>query len=82
MDEYQKLKRKGFKYLFKGIIFLLICLALGQLAVYLELPFAGLIAESTIIIGWVAVWRPAEIFLYELPELKEELKNKEKLSEK
>ena len=28
-------------------------------------PLAGLIAESLLIFGWVANWRPIEIFLYE-----------------
>ena len=28
-------------------------------------PFAELIAESLLIFGWVANWRPIEIFLYD-----------------
>ena len=28
-------------------------------------PFARLFQESLIIIGWVVIWRPAEMFLYD-----------------
>ncbi len=46
------------------------CIALGQGLESLapQLPFgrvARLLAESLIIMGWVAMWRPAEIWLYE-----------------
>jgi hypothetical protein len=28
-------------------------------------PFAQLMQESLVIIGWVVIWRPIEIFLYD-----------------
>ena len=34
-------------------------------------PFARVVQESLVIIGWVVIWRPAEIFLYDwLPLLR------------
>lgn len=74
MNEYEKLKRKGILYTFKGLFFLAVCLAIAQLITYLDFPASDLFAETALIAGWVAVWRPVEIFLYELPELKQKLK--------
>lgn len=28
-------------------------------------PFAHLVQESFVIVGWVVIWRPVEIFLYD-----------------
>ncbi|MDP3318492.1 MAG: hypothetical protein Q8S58_05130, partial [Bosea sp. (in: a-proteobacteria)] len=34
-------------------------------------PFARIVQESLVIIGWVVIWRPAEMFLYDwLPLLR------------
>jgi hypothetical protein len=49
-----------------GLGFLAACMALRQLiAAFAHMPPASLIAESLLIIGWVAMWRPLEIFLYD-----------------
>ena len=43
------------------------CLLLRQilLGVLPEGALAGILAEGLVIVGWVANWRPIEIFLYE-----------------
>lgn len=49
-----------------GIAVLALCLLLSWSASqYFEAPFARVISESFVIIGWVVIWRPAEIFLYD-----------------
>ncbi len=49
-----------------GFVGLAICLLLTWLLTRgLEGPFARIFQESLIIIGWVVIWRPAEMFLYD-----------------
>jgi len=49
-----------------GFVGLAACLLLSWLLTQgLEGPFARLFQESLIIIGWVVIWRPAEMFLYD-----------------
>lgn len=49
-----------------GIAVLALCLLLSWSASqYFDAPFARVISESFVIIGWVVIWRPAEIFLYD-----------------
>lgn len=49
-----------------GIAGLAACLFLSWLLTRgQEGPFARVIQESLIIIGWVVIWRPAEMFLYD-----------------
>lgn len=51
-----------------GIVFLFFCLTISQHAsdIFDQGSLAGLIAESLIIIGWVALWKPVQFFLYDL----------------
>jgi hypothetical protein len=58
--------RDGRIALVTGLIFLLCCMLLRQLAFSFE-PGAvsDIVGEGMLIIGWVAMWRPLEIFLYE-----------------
>lgn len=49
-----------------GIGILSLCLLLSWfLSQRLEGPFARVLSESFLIIGWVVIWRPAEMFLYD-----------------
>jgi hypothetical protein len=49
-----------------GIGVLALCLLLSWfLSQRFEEPFARVVSESFVIIGWVVIWRPAEIFLYD-----------------
>jgi hypothetical protein len=66
--DLRDLVRIGRRSLVIGIGVLTICLALSQL-VRTALPqwaLGQLLAEGIIIFGWVANWRPAEIFLYDM----------------
>jgi hypothetical protein len=59
--------RVGRRSLGIGASILVVCLLLAHLSAdYLvETPFEGLAEESFLILGWVANWRPLEIFLYD-----------------
>ena len=65
--DIRELFRIGRRHLGVGVLVLVSCLAASQLIasiVTIE-PFASIISESLIIVGWVANWKPIEIFLYE-----------------
>ncbi len=58
--------RDGRISLVAGLIFLFVCIALRQLALAVGRGLAAEIAdEGLYIVGWVAMWRPLEIFLYD-----------------
>jgi hypothetical protein len=65
--ELNELFRVGRRSLAIGITILVACLLLSHLAgTYLaEEPFRPLVQQSLPILGWVANWRPPEIFLYD-----------------
>jgi hypothetical protein len=50
-----------------GLCVLGVCILLRQLllSVLPQGAFSGILAEGLVIVGWVANWRPIEIFLYE-----------------
>jgi hypothetical protein len=61
--ELARLMRLALANLAIGLLFLAACLALRR-----SLMAAGsqdLLAEGLLIIGWVALWRPVEMFLYD-----------------
>lgn len=58
--------RDGRIALTTGLIFLLCCTLLRELAFsFGHGSVSDLVSEGMLIIGWVAMWRPLEIFLYE-----------------
>jgi hypothetical protein len=58
--------RDGRVSLIAGLIFLFGCIALRQLILAMGHGLAAQIAdEGLYIVGWVAMWRPLEIFLYD-----------------
>lgn len=65
--DLNELFRVGRRSLAIGVPILVVSLFLAHLASgYLaEAPFRRLVEESFLILGWVANWRPLEIFLYE-----------------
>jgi hypothetical protein len=79
--EVRKLLRQGRVSLIVGIVFLLICLTLGQVVGSLS---SGAVArtaqEGLTIVGWVAMWRPLQIHLYEWWPLRDEWRILERLS--
>lgn len=64
--EMRALFRDGRWALLTGLTILGICLLLAwQLSVNFEGPLSRIFGESFVIIGWVVIWRPAEMFLYD-----------------
>jgi hypothetical protein len=64
--EYRALLGRGRRSLAVGLAFLALCFLAGQaLNQFVESPLAQLGRESLLIGGWVAMWRPLEIFLYD-----------------
>ena len=65
--DLNELFRVGRRSLAIGVLVLLVCFAAAHLAGgYLtETPFKRMVEESFLILGWVANWRPLEIFLYD-----------------
>lgn len=60
------LLREGRQALLIGLGFLTFCWGLGYLAIgTFPRPFGEFLREGLLIIGWVANWRPAEIFLFD-----------------
>lgn len=70
-EQLRLLFGRGFISLAIGLIFLFACLWLRELSVALApSSSATILSEGLLILGWVAMWRPVEIFLYDWwPEL-------------
>jgi hypothetical protein len=61
-----QLLRRGRLSLCAGLVFLATCLLLSQLAANLASgPAIEILREGLTICGWVAMWRPLEIYLYD-----------------
>lgn len=65
--EFRQLLRRGHVSLSIAAVFLVVCLSLGSLVGNQLVPatLAEVIREGFIIAGWVAMWRPLEIYLYD-----------------
>lgn len=64
--EMAALFRDGRWALLIGLTILGICLFMAwQLSVHFEGPLSRILGESFVIVGWVVIWRPAEMFLYD-----------------
>ncbi|HSW13724.1 MAG TPA: hypothetical protein VLI06_12845 [Solimonas sp.] len=64
--QLQQLLRQGRTSLLIGLAFLFACLTLGSLYRDTATGSLGhLVYEGLIIVGWVAMWRPLEIYLYD-----------------
>jgi hypothetical protein len=65
--DLKDLFRIGRRALMVGLTVLAICVLLAQAAAsnLPARPFGQLIEESLIILGWVANWKPIEVFLYD-----------------
>jgi hypothetical protein len=58
--------RRGRISLAIGIFFLALCYFLGELVALAQWTYlGGVLRQGLLIIGWVANWRPLEIFLYD-----------------
>ena len=58
--------REGRSALVIGLAFLLVCMSVRQLTLVLAGDtIAKILQEGLLILGWVAMWRPLQIFLYD-----------------
>lgn len=77
----KQLLRQGRMSLAIGIVFVTLCLlaadAIGKFGPYTGSTIAR---ESLTIIGWVAMWRPLEIFLYDWWPIQRQIRLYQKLS--
>jgi ABC-type spermidine/putrescine transport system permease subunit I len=65
--ELRELFRIGWRSLLIGVVVLVVCLIASQIAAKTisNITVARVVEESLIIVGWVANWRPIEIYLYD-----------------
>ncbi|MFN7138936.1 MAG: hypothetical protein ACK4UN_06335 [Limisphaerales bacterium] len=64
--EFKRLLKQGRMSLFIGLLFLSTCLFLSKLITqYGTGTFYEILSEGFIIAGWVAMWKPMEIYLYD-----------------
>ncbi len=61
--DLQQLLRFGLMSLLIGSLFLFVCLMLRE--ALLPTGVSQIVTEGLLIVGWVALWRPLEVFLYE-----------------
>jgi hypothetical protein len=79
--EFRLLLRRGHSVLAIGLVFLSICLLLGGVVSGIARPpWAGILREGLNIVGWVAMWKPLEIFLYDWWPLRKEWRDLQSLS--
>jgi len=78
----RQLFRVGRTSLLIGLVFLAISIVTGDLvaAMLRETRFAGVARESLLIGGWVAMWRPLEVFLYDWWPIRAEARLFDRLS--
>lgn len=80
--QMRRLLRLGRISLFIGLVFLAIAFFVGEFIAGLfdKERYTRLVQESLVIGGWVALWRPMEIFLYDWWPIREETRLYERLS--
>ena len=66
-QKLRELFRLGRRSLVIGLAFLATCIVLGDVVLTWrpDSRFAGIVRESLLIGGWVAMWKPIEVFLYD-----------------
>lgn len=75
-QDLRELFRLGRRFLGIGIVALVACLVASQIAAA-AIPnrvVARVLEESLIIVGWVANWRPIEIYLYDWVPIRRRIK--------
>jgi hypothetical protein len=64
--EFKRLLKQGRTSLLIGLVFLAACLLLSKMLLGREAgTWAAILRESLTIAGWVAMWRPMQIYLYD-----------------
>ena len=77
--EFRRLMSRGRTSLLIGLAFLGVCVGIGN-ALPGDEALPMLVRESLLIGGWVAMWRPLEIFLYDWWEVRDQKRDFERLS--
>lgn len=79
--EFRLMVRRGRFALVVGLLFLAACFGLGEVVQPLLPATWGEFVELGLhIVGWVAMWRPLEIYLYDLWPVRSEVKLFERLA--
>lgn len=79
--EFRLLMRRGRISLAVGLTFLVVCLLVSEVFANLgNSTVSNIIKESLTIGGWVAMWRPLEIYLYDWWPLRDERRVLQRLS--
>ena len=79
---FRRLMRRGRTSLLIGLLFLAACLITSKLLLGdLGGTWARIVRESLTIAGWVAMWRPMEIYLYDWWPLRRKSRLYQKLSQ-
>jgi hypothetical protein len=79
--EFRFLMRRGRTVLVVGLVFLATCLLIGQFMAQIGSgPIAGVARESLTIAGWVAMWRPIQIYLYDWWPVRDDVRNLDRLA--
>jgi hypothetical protein len=79
--EFRLLLRRGHSVLAIGLLFLSTCLLLGgTVASFAPPSIATILKEGLNIVGWVAMWKPLEIYLYDWWPLREEWRALQRLA--
>lgn len=77
----RRLLHDGRRALAIGLLFLLACSLLGPgLSTIIGGAVGSMLKEGLLIIGWVANWRPVEIFLYDWRPMREQLRIYDRLA--
>lgn len=80
--EFKFTLRQGRWALLIGLLFLVLCLSLSEMAAQIEHgTIARILQEGLLIMGWVAMWRPVQIFLYDWWPLRLQRRVLEKLQQ-
>lgn len=78
--EFRQLMRQGRLAALIGVMFLSVCTTLAQLSLREQAVWSGWLRESLTIAGWVAMWRPMQIYLYEWWPIRRRIRNLTRLS--
>jgi hypothetical protein len=81
-DSIRLTRRRGLQALWIGLPALAVCLAASGLSSTLlgGGALGNLLSNSFVIAGWVAMWRPAELLLYEWWPFRQRIRHLEQLS--
>jgi hypothetical protein len=78
--EFRQLMRQGRLTLVIGLVFLGACITAAEVVARGGTVWAEYVRESLTIAGWVAMWRPMHIYLYEWWPVRRQITNLTRLS--